>query len=55
MQLAVGERGVVEVEDATPVSVLEAGMAATRATRPEKARAEKNFMLATCDVLFVLM
>lgn len=53
MQLAVGEREVVEVEDATPVSVVEPGTAATRATRPEKARAVKNFMLTTCVVLFL--
>lgn len=45
-QLAVGERGVVDVGDATPVSVLEAawGMAETRATRPAKAKAVKNFI-----------
>jgi len=51
MQLAVGERGVVEVEDATPVSVLEAwGMADTRATRPAKAKAVKNFMFTFASV-----
>ncbi len=48
-QLAVGERGAVDVTETTPVSEEEAawGIAATRATRPEKATAVKNFMLFT--------